>query len=457
MVLALQATNAVHLGVDNLNVVRYVGRLLDGLSTVVYDGDLIILIRKLLSIRGWDTVCISKVKGHADEVWCWMVGFVSLTGMVTKLLMMQLTLVEGGSVLLFSMLVVISLGSVCVGILSFLTFIGSSLPFLGPLIIMMGTMELPLIRWCGLLVLCLRGDDWFMLSVTWPCYLVLLLFSLLNVLLVLLLLMVLMMLLSGPTLLVFWLNGLPFLDHCIGPLEVWTLVLVVFLFVELLILYELWLGERLTLEKGHPRYLRPGRPISVSAVPFGPGIGIWRSCRFIGAMMRSLCMLPGGLGWFVPCSAGANHCRLRHVGWERCSHGLTSRPRESASGAFLDQLFLLIQYPPGSSGALLAGSLPLWCFSTEFARRVPFWTLPVPGHVAGLIAADVQASQVDEVEVAWREIHWVSGSCPGRKRIQLNRKTPAHLVGLSMHVRPRVWKRLHFSGFSDISGDLEAL
>ena len=28
----------------------------------------------------------------------------------------------------------------------------------------------------------------------------------------------------------------------------------------------------------------------MSAVPFGPGIDIWRSCRFIGAMMRSLCL-----------------------------------------------------------------------------------------------------------------------------------------------------------------------
>ena len=36
-------------------------------------------------------------------------------------------------------------------------------------------------------------------------------------------------------------------------------------FVELLILYELWAGERLSLEKAHPRYLRPGRPTSVSA------------------------------------------------------------------------------------------------------------------------------------------------------------------------------------------------
>ena len=39
-------------------------------------------------------------------------------------------------------------------------------------------------------------------------------------------------------------------------------------YVELLILYELWAGERLSLEKAHPHYLRPGRPISVSAVLF---------------------------------------------------------------------------------------------------------------------------------------------------------------------------------------------
>ena len=67
-------------------------------------------------------------------------------------------------------------------------------------------------------------------------------------------------------------------------------------YVDLLILYELWAGERLVFEKAHPRSLRPGRPISVSAVPSGPGIDIWRSCRFIGAIMRSLCMLPGRSG-----------------------------------------------------------------------------------------------------------------------------------------------------------------
>ena len=66
--------------------------------------------------------------------------------------------------------------------------------------------------------------------------------------------------------------------------------------------------------------------------------------------MRSLCLLPGGLGRFVPSSIGANHCRLRHIGWEKCGHGLTSRPRESASAHFLDELLALFRYPSGSIG-----------------------------------------------------------------------------------------------------------
>ena len=58
----------------------------------------------------------------------------------------------------------------------------------------------------------------------------------------------------------------------------------------------------------------------MSAVPFGPGIDIWRSSRFFGTLTRSLCLLPGGLGRFVPCSVGANHCRLRRF-WEGCRWG----------------------------------------------------------------------------------------------------------------------------------------
>ena len=131
-----------------------------------------------------------------------------------------------------------------------------------------------------------------------------------------------------------------------------------FLF-ELLILYELWARERLSLEKAVPRYLRPGRPISVSAVTFGPGIDIWRSYRFIGALMRYLCLLPGGLGRFLLLHWCANHCRLRQIGWEKCGHGLTSRPRESASELFLDELLGLFRYPPGLGVLCLLALFPL--------------------------------------------------------------------------------------------------
>ena len=73
VILALQSSGAVHLGVDNLGVVRHVGRLLDGRCCsvpfeLVKDGDLLVRIERMLHLRGPDTVRISKVKGHADEV-----------------------------------------------------------------------------------------------------------------------------------------------------------------------------------------------------------------------------------------------------------------------------------------------------------------------------------------------------------------------------------------------------
>ena len=130
------------------------------------------------------------------------------------------------------------------------------------------------------------------------------------------------------------------------------------------------------------------------------------------------------LGRFVPCSKGANHCWPRHIGWERCGHLLTSRPRESASEPFLNELLGLFGYPTGSARALHAGTLPLRYCTTRFARRIPTWRLPVPGQVACLVTAHHEASGANRDEVSRREVHWVSGSCPRRKRIRLNRKNP---------------------------------
>ena len=219
-------------------------------------------------------------------------------------------------------------------------------------------------------------------------------------------------------------------------------------FVELLILYELWAGERLCLENAVRRHRRVGRPISVSAVPFGPGIDIWRSCRFFGAIFRALRLLPGGLGRFLPGDIGANHGRLRHIGWEKCSHGLTSRPRETSSVWFLDELLVLFGYPAASGADLLAGTLPLRYFSESFARRVPTWRLPGDGNVAGFFASGGLVrggSSALSAALGGAGVCLASGSGGGVKRVRLYRKTPAHLArqGIpGVQVRSRVWKRL---------------
>ena len=63
---------AVQSGVDNLGVVRHVGRLLDGHHgslpfELVKDGGLLLLVERMLRLRGLNTVRITKVKGHADQ------------------------------------------------------------------------------------------------------------------------------------------------------------------------------------------------------------------------------------------------------------------------------------------------------------------------------------------------------------------------------------------------------
>ena len=69
---ALQAYSGIHIGTDNLNVLRGVAALLSQkvpLSPLplVKDGDLLATIHSMLSLRGFDTVQVSKVKGHATR------------------------------------------------------------------------------------------------------------------------------------------------------------------------------------------------------------------------------------------------------------------------------------------------------------------------------------------------------------------------------------------------------
>ena len=198
----------------------------------------------------------------------------------------------------------------------------------------------------------------------------------------------------------------------------------------------------LNVIKALPRYQRPGRPISVRAIPFGPGNDIWRSCRFVGALMRSFCTLLGCLGGFMPCAIGATYCRLRHIGWERCGHG----PRESASKAFLSGLLQLFRCPPGSALRYLLVLCLLGFALYGLPVGSPLGVCQYFGMLLALLLLVWCGWCCWGCAWGWG-VSWVSGSGPGRKRIRLNTKICTHLVDISgAQPRPRVWKRLRHVG-----------
>ena len=111
----------------------------------------------------------------------------------------------------------------------------------------------------------------------------------------------------------------------------------------------------------------------------------------------------------------------------------------------------LFRYPPRSGRALLNGTLPLRYCAVRFAHSTPTWRLPASGHVGRLVAAYPDSAGDCGSEVLALGVHLVSRSGPVRKSFRLNRKTPAQLVVISAHSRPRVWKRLRQVGFSGLS------
>ena len=333
VILALQSSGAVHLGVDNLGVVRHIGGLLDGRRCsvpfeLVKDGDLLVLIERMLHLRGPDTVRISKVKGHADEV-------MVLHGRVREVDRIGNNAADEaadfgrrrvGHLVIDARrnlsgvcgrwyLVVLDLHRFFFAIArAVVNHDGRGGVARDPLVWSAGARPKRRRPLCAVRDRAffarppgIWDSDWVTVPSSVICADDIALWP------------------YTPGILVKWVTFLGTLHWPAGGVDLGVGGIS---YVELLILYELWAGERLSLEKAQPRYLRPGRPISVSAVPFGPGIDICRSCRFIGALLVSLCFLPGGLARFVPCSIGANHCRLRHIGLEKCGHGLTSRPRE---------------------------------------------------------------------------------------------------------------------------------
>ena len=72
VILALQVHSGIQIGIDNLNVLRGVAALVSqkvprSPLLLVKDGDLLATIHSMLCLRGFSTVQVSKVEGHATR------------------------------------------------------------------------------------------------------------------------------------------------------------------------------------------------------------------------------------------------------------------------------------------------------------------------------------------------------------------------------------------------------
>ena len=124
-------------------------------------------------------------------------------------------------------------------------------------------------------------------------------------------------------------------------------------YFELLLMFEIYAGHRLHVEKAIRPHLRP----SSQTPSFFLGFRLVQGKRSATGVsfFTVLGHLPGGLVRFVPCHPIAHYTRLLHVGWGQCGHGLSSRPRESCDLQFLTPLLNFFGYPDGAATELFNG------------------------------------------------------------------------------------------------------
>ena len=78
-------------------------------------------------------------------------------------------------------------------------------------------------------------------------------------------------------------------------------------YLEVLILFEHWLGHRLLSEKvTRMHHLRANRPFYVPPAPVTEGVQIRLGCQYISSFFRALGKLSGGLSRFIPGSIGGD-------------------------------------------------------------------------------------------------------------------------------------------------------
>ena len=321
-ILAMQAYWPCHLGIDNLDVARSIGRLLDSDCLtkplpLVKDGDLIALVHYMIRTRGRETVRVTKVKGHAEDVDVQQ-GRVRLIDQQVNseadtaadlgrrhqsvfFIDARRRLLKARSywypIMLDLHRFMIAVAWVSVNhdgkggtAPDLLVWDQGSRPeaLPGPPGFLNGS-------WFQVVSGHMSGAD----VAAWPyCVDILIEFtSFLGTF--------------------HWPTGGDDLGHFGSS------------FLELLILLEQWAGHQLLSEKVTRPHVRDNRPILLPSVPVSEGIEIRHGCQFVSSLIRALAKLSGGLGRFLPCRLGSHMSRLRHLGWNQCSHGLSSRPLES--------------------------------------------------------------------------------------------------------------------------------
>ena len=160
-------------------------------------------------------------------------------------------------------------------------------------------------------------------------------------------------------------------------------------------------------------------------------IDIRHGCQFISSLIRALVKLPGGLGRFLPCGVGSHMSRLRHLGWNQCSHGLTSRPLASCHHQCLGAVCGVLGYNKGAASERLDGTLKLRYCTTIFLLLYPH------GYYLGLAMGMVRG---------YPFLLFISWILDDGKRVRLTRKTrpgvSSHSIPDPGHPTPKRWKRL---------------